>query len=64
MRFRLPLLAATLALPLFAGGCAPAGYVMLPPGVCDPSGAAVIYGLPNAQGQVDTTRYSTTNCKR
>jgi len=64
MNVRLPLLAATLLLPLLVGGCAPAGSVMLPLGVCNPAGAAVIYGLPDQSGGVDTTRYSTANCKK
>lgn len=64
MNVRLPILAATLLLPLVVGGCAPAGTVALPPGVCNPEGAAVLYGFPNAAGQVDTTRYSDANCKR
>ena len=62
MNVRLPLLAATLALPLLVGGCAPPGMVALPPGVCNPSGAAVMFGFPNAKGEVDTTRYSDANC--
>ncbi|GGF31144.1 hypothetical protein GCM10011611_41590 [Aliidongia dinghuensis] len=64
MNVRVPLLAASLLLPLAIGGCAPAGTVMLPPGVCNPSGAAVMFGYPDKTGQVDTTRYSTANCKK
>jgi len=64
MNVRLPLLAATLALPLFTGGCAPSGMIMLPPAVCNPEGAAVMYGFPDKTGGVDTTRYSEANCKK
>lgn len=64
MNVRLPLLAATLALPLLVGGCSPPGMVELPPGVCNPAGAGVVYGFPNQAGQVDMTRYSTANCKK
>ena len=64
MNVRLLLLAATLVLPLFVAGCAPSGMVMLPAGVCNPEGAAVVYGYPNSAGQVDTTRYSVANCKK
>jgi hypothetical protein len=63
MAFRLFALAALLALPLLASGCAPAGSVMLPPGVCSPSGSAVLFAVPNASGPVDTSRYSTENCR-
>ncbi|HLZ65429.1 MAG TPA: hypothetical protein VKQ29_04315 [Aliidongia sp.] len=64
MTVRLPLLAATLLLPLLAGGCAPDGAVMLAPGLCNPGGSAVVYAMPNQAGQVDTSRYSTANCKK
>ena len=64
MNVRLPLLAATLVLPLLVGGCAPPGMVMLPPAVCNPQGAAVMFGYPNSAGEVDTTRYTHENCKK
>jgi hypothetical protein len=64
MNVRLPLLAATLLLPLFVGGCAPAGQVMLPQGVCNPEGAAVMFGFPGPNGEPDPARYSTANCKK
>jgi hypothetical protein len=64
MDVRLPLLAATLLLPLLAGGCAPQGAVALPAGVCDPGGSAVVYALPNQDGQIDMSRYSTANCRK
>jgi hypothetical protein len=64
MNVRLPLLAATLVLPLLVGGCAPPGMIELPPGVCNSRGAAVIYGFPNSAGEFDATRYSDANCKK
>ncbi|HEV2674864.1 MAG TPA: hypothetical protein VGV37_10010 [Aliidongia sp.] len=64
MNVRLPLFAATLLLPLFAGGCAPEGAVALPAGVCDPGGSAAIYALPNQYGNIDMSRYSTANCRK
>ncbi|MDB5363024.1 MAG: hypothetical protein JWO51_4321 [Rhodospirillales bacterium] len=63
MNVRLPLLAATLMLPLLTGACA-AGGVALPPDTCDPGGSAVLYALPNAAGQIDMTRYSPANCRK
>jgi len=62
MNVRLPLLAATLMLPLLTGACS--GGVALPPDTCDPGGSAVLYALPNAAGQVDMTRYSPANCRK
>jgi hypothetical protein len=62
MNIRLPLLAAALTLPLLTGACA--GGVALPPETCNPGGSAVVYALPNAQGQVDMTRYSPANCRK
>jgi hypothetical protein len=64
MNVRFPLLAATLLLPLFAGGCAPEGAVSLPAGVCNPGGSSVIYAVPNQYGNIDMSRYSTANCRK
>jgi hypothetical protein len=63
MNVRIPLLAAALMLPMFAGACTD-GAVALPPGVCDPGGSAAMYALPNQAGQIDMTRYSTANCRK
>jgi hypothetical protein len=62
MKLRIPLLAAALALPFFAGACS--NGVALPPGVCDPGGSVVVYALPNQAGQIDMSRYSTDNCRK
>jgi hypothetical protein len=56
--------AVLLSLGYLLAGCAPEGATFIGFNSCDSGGAVVYYVKPDANGKVDTSKFSPENCSK